>query len=119
MSRSVKNIKKHVKNICIGLTLGFVCGSVVAEESPVFSLVIKDHKFIPDTLRVPKDKKITLIVDNQDATPEEFESSKLDREKIIKGNSKATILLSPLKAGEYEFEGEFNADTAKGKIIAQ
>ena len=37
------------------------------------TIVIKDHKFEPAELKLPADKWIVLTVDNQDATPEEFE----------------------------------------------
>lgn len=84
-----------------------------------FTIVIKDHVFSPATLTVPAGKKIKLIVDNQDPTPEEFESHDLNREKIIAGNTKATIFIGPLEPGSYHFFGEFNMATAKGDIIAQ
>ena len=97
----------------------------VAAEAPkqetkdTYELVIKDHKFSPSELKLPADQKIKLIVDNQDPTPEEFESHDLNREKIIAANTKATILIGPLKPGKYHFFGEFNMDTAKGDIIVE
>ncbi len=84
-----------------------------------FILVIKGHQFIPADVKVPAGQKIKLIVDNQDATPEEFESHELNREKVISGKSKATIFIGPLKPGKYAFIGEFNPTTAKGMIIAE
>lgn len=80
-------------------------------------LIIKDHKFLPEVLILPAGKKIKIKVHNQDATIEEFESRDLKREKIISGNSKAVIILAPLKVGEYKFFGEFHEETAQGKII--
>lgn len=90
-----------------------------AEKKDFYEIVIKDHKFVPDTLRVPAGEKIKLIVDNQDTTPEEFESHDFNREKIIAGNSKATIFIGPLSAGSYKYFGEFNEATAQGVIIAE
>ena len=89
----------------------------VAEET--YLIVIKEHRMNPTELSVPAGQKIKLLVDNQDATPEEFESFTLNREKIIPGNSKATIYIGPLKPGTYEYFGEFNQSTAQGKIIAK
>ena len=89
----------------------------VAEE--IYLIVIKEHRMNPTELSVPAGQKIKLLVDNQDATPEEFESHTLNREKIIPGNSKATIYIGPLKPGTYEYFGEFNQSTAQGKIIAK
>ena len=95
-------------------------GSLAAfAQDADFAIAIKDHKFSPDRIEIPADKKVKLVVDNQDATPEEFESSALKIEKVIPGKSKATIYVGPLKAGEYKFVGEFNEKTAKGVIVAK
>ncbi len=93
--------------------------SAHAAEPKTVELVIKDHKFTPAEVKVPANEKVTLIVKNQDATPEEFESHDLKREKVIKANSEAKILVGPLKPGTYKFVGEFNEATAKGQIIAE
>lgn len=90
---------------------------VLAEDS--FTVTIKDHKFSPAELIVPADKKVKLIVDNQDPTPEEFESHDLNREKVVGGNSKITVFLGPLKPGTYKYFGEFNPDTAQGVIVVK
>jgi plastocyanin len=89
----------------------------IAQE--IYVIVIKDHRMNPAELQVPAGQKIKVIVDNQDATPEEFESHTLNREKIISGNSKVTIFLGPLKPGTYEYFGDFNQATAQGKITAK
>ncbi len=82
-------------------------------------ILIKDHKFEPAEISVPAHTKVKLKVVNSDATPEEFESYALHREKIIPGNSSAVIFVGPLDAGEYEFFGEFHEDTARGKLIVK
>jgi len=89
--------------------------AVYAAEAE-YLLVIKNHRFQPEEITIPSDKKVRLIVDNQDAAPEEFESYALNREKVIPGKTKATIYIGPLKPGHYPFFGEFNQDTAKGVI---
>lgn len=94
--------------------------SAVAQTAdPEFTLTIKNHRFEPTELKVPAAKKVKLIVDNQDATPEEFESHDLNREKVIAPKSKATIFVGPLKPGRYNFVGEFNEKTARGVLIAE
>ncbi|NOT40083.1 MAG: cupredoxin domain-containing protein [Alphaproteobacteria bacterium] len=90
-----------------------------ADDVPAFEIVIKDHKFQPATLEVPANKKVKLIVKNQDLTPEEFESYELNREKVIVGNSQAIIFIGPLEPGTYPYFGEFNMATAQGKIVAK
>lgn len=84
-----------------------------------FTLVIQDHRFQPPEFIVPAGKKVKLVVENRDATPEEFESHALNREKVIAGKATATIFIGPLKPGRYPFVGEYNEATAKGVIVAQ
>jgi len=98
---------------------GVLCSSVLFAGAPVFEIEIKNHLFIPSEFSIPANTKIKLIVYNRDATPEEFESYELNREKVITGNRKATIFIGPLPAGEYPFFGEFYPETAQGKVIAE
>jgi plastocyanin len=92
--------------------------SAAADE---FTLTIKDHAFSPKEFKLPVGKKIKLLVVNQDATPAEFESKPLGREKIIPGKSTATVNLGPLKVGRYEFVEEYHETeaAAQGTIIVE
>ena len=90
-----------------------------AAEAPEFTLTIKNHVFEPAELIVPAGQKVKIKVTNADATPEEFESHELNREKVIPGGATATIFVGPLKPGTYPFFGEFNPKTAQGKLIAK
>lgn len=87
--------------------------------TPEVKLSIKDHQFEPTEVHVPAGQRVKLIVENQDATPEEFESYELNREKIIPGGSKGVIYIGPLDPGRYPFFGEFHKDSAQGAIIAE
>ncbi len=84
-----------------------------------FSLSIKNHVFEPKVLKLPAGKKIKILVANQDATPAEFESKALNREKIIPGKSTGVINVGPLKPGRYDFVEEYHeAETgAQGTIV--
>lgn len=104
--------------ILFTLLTSLICLSGWAADNE-FALVIRDHRFEPAELRVPANQKIKLLVHNQDATPEEFESHELNREKVIAPGAKATIFVGPLKAGRYPFIGEFNEKTARGVLIAE
>ncbi len=84
-----------------------------------YTLTIRDHVFTPAELRVPAGRKIRLVIDNQDASPEEFESHELNREKVIPGKSKLPVFIGPLKPGRYSYVGEFNEKTARGVIVAE
>lgn len=95
-----------------------LCGNAYAGP-PVVEIKIQDHLFYPDEVHVPAKSRVKLVVTNNDATAEEFESYELNREKVIAGNSQAIIYIGPLEPGEYPFFGEFFPRTAQGKVIAE
>ena len=91
--------------------------AIAADEE--YTIQIQNHRFIPEQLIVPANKKIKLLIENKDATPEEFESYELNREKVITSNGKTTIYIGPLSPGKYPYFGDFNQTTANGLIIAK
>jgi hypothetical protein len=102
-----------------GLALATLLLTRAEAAPPEFTLVIKDHKFTPTELAVPAGQKVRLVIENQDPTPEEFESYTLNREKIVAGNGRIVLFVGPLEPGKYEFFGEFNMATARGWLIAR
>ena len=100
------------------ITCGLPAQSARAEGTG-FTIVIKDHRFTPAELTVPAGQEIRLVVENQDPTPEEFESYQLNREKMVPGNGRIVVFVGPLKPGKYEFFGEFNMATARGWLVAK
>lgn len=104
----------------IGLAMMALLGAPAAMAADgEYALTIQDHRFQPAELVVPAGKKIKLSVENRDATPEEFESHDLNREKVIAGKTTATLFIGPLVPGRYRYFGEFNEKTAQGVIVAQ
>ena len=93
--------------------------AVANAAEPEASLAIKNNRFEPTEIRVAANQRIRLTVHNQDDTPEEFESHKLNREKVIAPGAKAVIFIGPLKPGRYEFWGDYHAATAKGVVVAE
>lgn len=86
-----------------------------------FTLTIKNHSFEPKEIKIPAEKKVKIVVVNQDATPAEFESKTLNREKVISGKSSAVIHLGPLKPGRYGFVEEYHETEAgaQGTIVVE
>ena len=84
-----------------------------------FVIKIKNHRFEPDVINVPADTKFKIIIENLDNTIEEFESDDLKKEKLVGAGKKVSLQISPLKAGEYKFYGDFHQKTAQGKIISK
>jgi plastocyanin len=108
-----------MKKLFAAAVLSALVSAPALAETKVFELVIKDHKFSPETLQIPANEKVKLVVKNQDASAEEFESNDFNREKVIAGNSEAVVFIDPLSAGEYKFFGEFNPKTAQGKLVVK
>ena len=100
------------------LALALAPGVALAQE-PSFLITIKDHKFDPAEIVIPVNTKVKLVVKNADATPEEFDSKDLHREKVIPAGQEGVIFIGPLKAGTYKFIGEFNPKTAQGRIVVK
>ncbi|MFA6310710.1 MAG: cupredoxin domain-containing protein [Sterolibacterium sp.] len=105
--------------IIFNIVLIIFAPSAVFGAEAEYSLIIQEHRFQPTELVIPAEKKVKLRIENRDATPEEFESHALNREKVIPGKSSASIFIGPLKPGRYPFVGEFNEKTAQGVVVVQ
>jgi len=92
------------------LALGILTITPAISAEPEFVIQIKNHQFIPAELRVPAGEKVQIVVDNQDDTPEEFESYSLNREKHVPPKSRITLFIGPLAAGRYVYQGEDRTD---------
>lgn len=106
------------KLVCISL---LSLSALHAHAIDVVTLTIENHTFSPKELTVPAGQKVKLQIVNKDASPAEFESKPLGREKVIPGKSSATLTIGPLKAGRYEFVEEYHETEpgAQGTIIVQ
>jgi hypothetical protein len=91
-----------------------------AAEGPVsIQVTIRDHVFTPSEIVVPAHQRAVLIVRNEDATAEEFDSPDLRIEKVIAGHDSGTLRLHELDPGRYSFVGEYHSETAKGVVVAK
>ena len=104
--------------LCRVLLLLGLCAAAASADEPELRIVIQGHRFAPPEIRVQAGKRLKLVVENLDATPEEFESYALNREKIVAPAGRAIIYVGPLDPGRYEFFGDFNPDSARGWLVA-
>lgn len=100
-------------------SLGSGLAACSREKLPEHTLVIQDHRFTPSEITIPAGSKVRIIIDNRDASSEEFDSDSLGREKVVAGKSRGAVVIGPLKPGRYPFMGEFHAQTAQGAVIVQ
>ncbi|MGB9153248.1 MAG: cupredoxin domain-containing protein [Alphaproteobacteria bacterium] len=98
-----------------------VCAGVARADSAVVEaqLTLFNNTFDPQTLNVPAGKKIKLTVVNKDSKAAEFESSDLDREKVVPANGQIYVYIGPLDPGTYDFFDDFHHSTTTGTIIAK
>ena len=100
----------------LAMMAGTVTTAIAQEVN--YSMTVRDGKFEPSTLNVKAGTKFKLTISNATAKAAEFESSELNREKIIPPNSSASVYIGPLEPGTYPFFDDFNQAT-RGQIIAK
>jgi len=110
-------MKRHLL-VAVPMLLA-LAGTALANDLPEYTLVVKNHVYRPSELKVPAGTKFRLVVRNEDATPEEFESTDFNREKIVLPNSSITVYVGPLHTGSYGFFGDFHQATAQGRLIVE
>ncbi len=103
--------------VLVLLAAGLATTPARADEPQI--LEFRQHRFYPDHLTVPAGQRVKIEVRNTDDTADEFESTDLNREKLVAPGGKITVFLGPLDAGSYKFFGDFHRDTAQGVIDAK
>jgi hypothetical protein len=100
------------------LTVAAAIPPVWADDAPI-AVHLKNHKFTPATIKVKANKPSMIVLYNDDASADEFDSASLKIERVVPGHQKANIRVRALAPGKYPFMGEFNASTAQGVVIAE
>ena len=106
-----------MKLILLALS-ALLAASPALADAPV-ALRLKDHKFTPVVIHVKANQPNVIVMTNDDATAEEFDSTSLKVEKVVAGNSSGNVRLRPLAPGRYPFMGEFHSETAQGVVVAE
>lgn len=107
---------KTVAAFCLSALVALIPAAARAED---YAFTLKDHKFSPQQLDIPAAQKVKITVKNLDATPAEFESYDLNREKVVGANGTITVFVGPLEAGSYTVFDDFHHDTTTATIKAQ
>jgi heme/copper-type cytochrome/quinol oxidase subunit 2 len=102
----------------LSIVLGAAIASV-ADTPPELALILDQHRFSPEEIRVKANTPFILVITNKDKEDEEFEISSLRIEQIVSGGKTLQLKMPALKPGTYEFVGEFHEKTAKGRIVAE
>jgi plastocyanin len=86
-------------------------------EDLTLSLAVKDAGFEPAQLEAPAGARVRIEVANQTAGAIEFESFDLNRERVIQPGQKATVYVSGLAAGRYEFFDDFHQQRRGALVV--
>jgi hypothetical protein len=90
-----------------------------AGENPVFIIEFADGAITPQTLEVPAGRPFKLELRNTGASPVEFESLELRKEKVLGPGVTSFIVIRRLAPGEYRFFDDFHLDAAPALLIAR
>jgi plastocyanin len=88
-----------------------------AEERAV-SLAVDEQGFAPAEIEVMSGERLRLEVTNQTAAAIEFESFELNRERVVQPGRTATVYVSGLSPGRYEFFDDFH-QTRRGALVVK
>ncbi|HXQ82138.1 MAG TPA: cupredoxin domain-containing protein [Opitutaceae bacterium] len=85
----------------------------------IFEIRFENHQFSPQTLMVPANTPLKVVVVNSSRERIEFESFSLNREKVVEPGESVTVKLPALRAGSYDFFDDFHQDVPEGAIVAK
>lgn len=88
-------------------------------EDPVVELRFENHRFIPQTISVPANRSFRIKVINASKETIEFESFKLNRERVVGPGETIIVILPGLSPGRYDFYDDFHQDVPEGEIVAK
>jgi hypothetical protein len=97
----------------------FVAEPLRAADEPTFALEFHDGSVSPQRIEVPANTRFKLELRNTGATPAEFESDELRKEKVLAPDSTSILVFRTLDPGEYAFFDDFHPDAAKAVIVAK
>jgi heme/copper-type cytochrome/quinol oxidase subunit 2 len=109
-------LKLFIISIFLTQSINLKAGDVPGQ---VFEIRFENHRFTPQSLVIPAGRQVQIKVINSSAERIEFESLKLNREKVVEPGQALTMKLRPLAAGKYDFFDDFHADVPEGEILAR
>ena len=93
--------------------------AIAADPVAEIPLVLEKNRWQPDVIKVKAGAPFVLVITNKDKGPEELDMLQPRIEKVIPGGKTVKLKMPALKAGTYPFVGEYHAETAKAKIVAE
>jgi cupredoxin-like protein len=115
--------ERKMKYLIVVFNLMLLAAGGLAIAAPAEDLVVElrfeNRRFTPQTIILPANKPFRIKIINASKEAMEFESFKLNREKVAGPGETITITLPGLKPGSYDFYDDFHQDVPQGTIIAK
>jgi hypothetical protein len=89
-----------------------------ADDMPVVKIEMRDGVILPSTIEVPARTRFKLEITNTGASPVEFESTELKREKALAAGATSSIVFRTLDPGTYAVFDDFHPE-AKATLVAK
>ena len=104
---------------CLLFLFAFALGTRAQADDPMIELRFENRRFIPQTITVPANQPFKIRITNASKEAIEFESFKLNREKVVGPGESVIVLLPALRPGSYDFYDDFHQDVPEGTITAK
>ncbi len=101
------------------IILLLVYGSSIGLGETTIKSTIKNQRFVPDEFHLKADTPVVFQITNEDKIPIEFESTDLNKEKMVLPGKTLELTLKGLKPGIYEFFSDFGPRELRGRIIVE
>jgi hypothetical protein len=85
----------------------------------VVELRFENHRFVPQTITVPANRAFKIKVINASKETIEFESFKLNRERVVGPGETIIVNVPALSPQSYDFYDDFHGDVPEGVMIVQ
>jgi hypothetical protein len=102
----------------IVLTIVALAAGARAEDN-VFELRFENRRFTPQTITVPANKPFRIKIINAGKEAMEFESFKLNRERVVGPGETIIVNVPAMSSGSYDFYDDFHDDVPEGAIIVK
>ena len=93
--------------------------TLINETENTIEVRYEQHRFTPNKIEVRAGRPLVLTITNASAERIEFESFKLNREKVITPGETLVLRFPALREGAYDFYDDFHQDVPEGVIRAR
>ena len=111
-----------MKHLIVVFSLTFLATTARTAGAPADEAVelrFENRRFTPQTLTVPANRPFKIKIVNASQEAIEFESFKLNREKVAGPGETVIVAIPALRPGSYDFYDDFHADVPQGTIVTK